>query len=210
MNSRRKAKINEGKHIHIMSLLTLLYRHPSEIQTDPLGSLNHLLCMSLIFSNIYVMLNLYRAFRFSSMPSLNHTWKFTYTKLQNDMNFYGCSCIFIHRDIYIKYLNFIAKLSYKNVVSSDVFFHFRGSKSKEAEKRRYSWVWYSDYFYSIHTHMLILSISCVHLCPQVVGLSLSPMLVSSFYSLSSVLRKSSRWDMFIIIVITVQKLHNFP
>ena len=193
-----------------MSLLTLLYRHPSEIQTDPLGSLNHLLCMSLIFSNIYVMLNLYRAFRLSSMPSLNHTWKFTYTKLQNDMNFYGCSCIFIHRDIYIKYLNFIAKLSYKNVVSSDVFFHFRGSKSKEAEKRRYSWVWYSDYLYSIHTHMLILSISCVHLCPQVVGLSLSPMLVSSFYSLSSVLRKSSRWDMFIIIVITLQKLHNFP
>ena len=90
------------------------------------------------------------------------------------------------------------------------FLLFRGSKSKEAGKRRYSWVWYSDYFYSTHTHMLILSISCVHLCPQVVGLSLSPMLVSSFYSLSSVLRVFSRWDMFIIIVITVQKLHNFP
>ena len=44
-----------------MSVLTLLYRYPTEIQTDPLLFLIHsLLCMSIIFWHVYVMLNLYR------------------------------------------------------------------------------------------------------------------------------------------------------
>ena len=165
MKSWRKAKINKGKHIHIMSLLTLLYRHPSEIQTDPLGSLNHLLCMFVIFSNIYVMLNLYRAFLFSFMPSLTLTWKFTYTKLQNDMNFYGCSCSFIHRHTYIKYLYFLAKLSYKNVVSSVLFFYISGvvrAKKLENEGTAGSDI-LTVFLFQTHSHVDPLNLLCTSL-----------------------------------------------